>query len=121
MHAAMEENNEFIRNILAHSCQAAADVLYGASQVGIVANLFAHEVGDGPLRKESNEVSAELMNLIQSKLLNKDTFAVANALFWHASAMASAVLDELDEDDCPECEKEESAKNNAIRVAPAVN
>lgn len=100
MQAAMQENNDFIQDILSHSCQAAADVLYGASQIGIIANQLAHEVGDeDPIREESKEVSAELMELIQGKLLNKDTFAVANALFWHASAMAAAALVECDEDE----------------------
>jgi hypothetical protein len=100
MQAAMQANAELVQNTLIHSCQAAADVLYGASQIGIIANQFAHEVGDeDPLREESKEVSAELMELIQGKLLNKDTFAVANALFWHARAMAAAALAERDEEE----------------------
>jgi hypothetical protein len=100
MQDALEETTEFVQSILAHSCSAAADVLFGASQIGIIANQFAHEVGDeDPLREESKQVSAELMELIQGKLLNKDTFAVANALFWHASAMAAAALAERDEEE----------------------
>jgi hypothetical protein len=108
MEVALEENNEFLQNIRAHSCSTAADILYGASQIGIVANQFAHEVGDeDPLRKESAQVSAELMELIQGKLLNKDTFAVANALFWHASAMAAAALAECEDEENEEPPSEE--------------
>jgi hypothetical protein len=111
MQEALRENNDFIQGILAHSCSAAADVLYGASQIGIIANQFAHEVGDGdPLREESKEVSAELMELIQGKLLNKDSFAVANALFWHASAMAAAALVEHDEEENDEPSEESRYK-----------
>jgi hypothetical protein len=110
MQAAMQENNDFIQNIQAHSCSAAADVLRGASQIGIIANEFAHNVGAGDqLRQESNDVSEALAELIDEHLQNKSPLAVANALFWAAARVAAIAAN-----DCPECEKEESAKNYTV-------
>jgi hypothetical protein len=120
MEVALEENNEFLQNIRAHSCSTAADVLYGASQIGIIANQFAHEVGDeDPLREESAEVSAEILQLIQGKLLNKDMFAVANALFWHASAAAAAAIAECEDEENEENE-EPPSEEEAMRTLQAM-
>src|SRR5258706_12940032 len=86
MQEAMQENTDFIQDILSHSCRAAADVLCGASQIGIIANEFAHNVGDGDqLRQESNDVSDALAKLIGEQLQGKNPLAVANALFWAAA------------------------------------
>jgi hypothetical protein len=106
MQEAMQENTDFVQSILSHSCRAAADVLCGASQIGIVANEFAHNVGDEDLlRQESNDVSKTLAQLIGRELQDKSPLAVANALFWAAARVATIAAD-----GCPECEEEESAK-----------
>jgi hypothetical protein len=102
MRAAMQENNDFIQDILSHSCRTAANVLCGASQIGIIAHQFAHEVDDeDPLRQESNDVSKALAQLIGRELQNKSPLAVANALFWAATKVAANSVD-----DCAECEEE---------------
>jgi hypothetical protein len=107
MQEAMQDQNDFIQGILSHSCPAAADVLCGASRIGIVANEFAHNVGAGDqLRQESNDVSDALAELFGEQLQGKSPLAVANALFWAAARVAAIAAD-----DCPECEIEESAKN----------
>jgi hypothetical protein len=107
MRDALQENNDFIQDILAHSCSAAADVLRSASQIGIIANEFAHNVGDEDLlRQESNDVSKALAELIGEHLQNKSPLAVANALFWAAAQVATIAAD-----GCPECE---SAKATTV-------
>ena len=111
MQEAMQDQNDFIQGILSHSCPAAADVLRGASQIGIIANEFAHNVGDEDLlRHESNDVSRVLAELIGKQLQTKSPLAVANALFWTAARVATSAAD-----GCPECEEEEeSAKATTV-------
>jgi hypothetical protein len=100
MRAAMQDHADFIQCVLSHSCRAAAEVLCGASQIGILANEFARNVGDGdPLRQESDAVSEALVELIGEQLQNKNPIAVANALFWAAARVASSAVDDCEEED----------------------
>jgi hypothetical protein len=100
MKDALEENADLVRSARSHFCLSAATVLYGASQIGIIANEFAHNVDNvDPLRQESNDVTEALAELIGEQLQNKSPIAVVNALFWAAAGVAASAVDDCDEDE----------------------
>lgn len=112
MQEALQENNDFVQDILSHSSKAAADVLLGASHIGVLAIEFARNVGeDDPLRQQTNDASRALIELIKRELQDKSPLAVANAFFWAAARIVTVVAD-----DCPEFEEEEEEFANARTV-----